>query len=162
MKYSIVFCSSWVALAAAAPLGEQQAAAKLPFLEPGQWALDCGFRSFDDESCGTERYCKGFDESPAPFGIEGSYANSKECFDAHEPREPSKQPSEPSQTPPTPVEPSEQPPETSPTPAAPVEPSEQHSERLSTPPTHAKREEASGKLPFIEAADPDSGMDEEE
>ncbi|OAA74853.1 hypothetical protein LEL_06841 [Akanthomyces lecanii RCEF 1005] len=121
MKYSIVFFSSWAALAAAAPLDERQAEVKLPYKEPGQFSIDCGFRGSDEETCGTDWYCTAFDESPKPLGLDGPYESSKECFDAHEPREPNQQPAEPSQT-----------------------PKEQFSK--------AQEENASGTLPFIDAA----------
>ncbi|KAK8912284.1 hypothetical protein VCV18_012642 [Metarhizium anisopliae] len=60
--------------------GSPSPAPKLPWKESGQWALECGLHEYREEQCGTERYCKLFDE-----GLnDGAYKNSQECFDAHE------------------------------------------------------------------------------
>ncbi|EFY87346.1 hypothetical protein MAC_06581 [Metarhizium acridum CQMa 102] len=56
----------------------------LPWREPGQFASLCGSSKFTDEDCGTEMYCKAFDNIKNV--TDRKFTSSKQCFDAHEPK----------------------------------------------------------------------------
>lgn len=96
MQYSIVFLSV-VGLGLALPQGAPSPGQKLPFKKPGRFSIDCGFRGYDEQTCGTLQYCKAIDlvgsQSDELFEPV-KYKSTKECLDAHDPA-----PAAPSATP---------------------------------------------------------------
>ncbi|KID84804.1 hypothetical protein MGU_07954 [Metarhizium guizhouense ARSEF 977] len=63
------------------PVGENNA--KLPWLKPGQFSANCGSSMYTDEACGTEMYCKAFDDIKNV--TDRKFTSSKQCFAAHDP-----------------------------------------------------------------------------
>lgn len=109
MKSAIILTSA-AALAGALPQGQPAVveanepnptavkvnAKKPPFIKSGAFngiycAMDPDGAWFQhtDNDCGTEVFCKGFDDQKAMrdyLQAEPAYKNAKDCFDAHEPR----------------------------------------------------------------------------
>ncbi|RDA84488.1 hypothetical protein CP532_0065 [Ophiocordyceps camponoti-leonardi (nom. inval.)] len=80
------YASSAECLAARAPEPANRVREKLPYaLEPKNifyLKYNCGNAEFSDFYCGTKRFCLAFDRERAY--AKGYYANSTECFAAHE------------------------------------------------------------------------------
>ncbi|KJZ80419.1 hypothetical protein HIM_00269 [Hirsutella minnesotensis 3608] len=88
MKYALVFAGT-AALVGALPQQAPQASGKLPWLQPGQKASECGKPNYEEAVCGTEEYCQAIDIADSRNKLEtvlkNQWKTTYDCFRAHQP-----------------------------------------------------------------------------